>query len=92
MLLDDPVGILRAYCVAMDLPFTPDSLEWQPSERDEVGWYDDGSWHAHLRQSTGLQRIDTEYAPIDSDPWLAEAYAACVPHYDHIWQHRLPTG
>ncbi len=88
-LLDDPAGVVRAYCDAVGIPFFPGALEWEEGERREVRWYG-GTWHDSLSASTGLGRQATEYrGRIDDLPFLREMYARCKPHYDAVATHRL---
>ena len=54
-LLEDPHGTVEAFCSAVGIPFKPKALRWEPGARDEVSWYDGGSWHANLKNSDGLK-------------------------------------
>ncbi len=88
-LLDDPAGTIKAWCQAVSIPFMPDALEWEPGKRNEMSWYDGGSWHANLEASTGLKRQKRDYVSIDHNDHLKRAYEACQPHYEAIHRHRL---
>ncbi len=91
-LLDDPAGVVEAYCEAVGIEFIPGALEWEPGERVEVRWYG-GTWHDSLSTSTGLKRHQASHAvSIADDPFLQRMYAACLPHYEAVARHRLtPT-
>lgn len=89
-LLEDPHGIVAAWCAAVGIPFLPEALSWTPGARDEVGWYDKGSWHENLRNSDGLKpqprtAIDLAEAP-DA---VKRRYELALPAYTALHRHRL---
>jgi len=89
-LLENPQGIVEAYCNAVGIAFIPEALSWEPGERDEVSWYDGGSWHANLRESNGLKPQPRRYIDIsDASERVKEIYQTCLPHYQHLYQYRL---
>lgn len=88
-LLDRPYDTVRAYCDAAGLDFIPEALSWESGGRDEVSWYDGGSWHGNLRTSTGIARQKTSYVAIDHDDHLKRAYDACLPHYQTLFAHAV---
>jgi len=89
-LLENPHGMTKAYCDAAGIPFIADALSWKPGDRQEVSWYDGGSWHEHLRNSNGLKPQPRKYIDIAKAPdRVQEIYEIVVPHYEHIYQHRL---
>jgi hypothetical protein len=89
-LLENPDGIVAAWCDAVGIPFIPEALRWEPGERSEVSWYDGGSWHANLRNSSGLRPQPRNYINITEAPERVQAmYAEVLPHYQHLYQHRL---
>lgn len=90
-LLDHPAETIEAYCTATGISFMPEALEWDPGKRDEVSWYDSGSWHGNLRSSTGIKRQKRDYVSLDHDPHLLRSYEECLPHYEALLQHRLPV-
>ena len=89
--LENPEGIVRAWCAAVGIPFIERALRWEPGPRDEVSWWDGGSFHELLRNSDGLKpqpRRDAK--PIDAMPErVQQVYAELKPHYDHLYAHRL---
>lgn len=89
-LLDHPAETIAAYCAGAGIAFLPDALEWDAGKRDEVSWYDGGSWHGNLRASTGIKRQKRSYVSLDHDPHLQRAYDACLPHYEALLRHKLP--
>ncbi len=89
-LLEDPHGIISAWCAAVDIPFVPQALSWDPGTRDEVSWYDDGSWHDSLSQSDGLKPQPRRYGNIrEAAPEVQAIYADALPHYQHLHALRL---
>ena len=52
-------------------------------------WYESGTWHDNLSQSTALAPQQRDYVSIDHNQFLIDAYEACLPHYQALYQHRL---
>ncbi len=90
-LLESPVGMVEAYCDALDIPFIPEALSWEPGDRDDVLWYDQKRvWHAELIKSNGLKAQPRRHVDIASAPGKArEFYEVALPHYEYLYQHRL---
>ncbi|MDH3634170.1 MAG: sulfotransferase family protein [Gammaproteobacteria bacterium] len=89
-LLENPHGIVRAYCNAVGITYMEEALSWEPGQRDEVSWYDGGSWHANLRDSTGLKPQPRQYIDISETPdRVREIYETVLPHYQHLYQCRI---
>jgi hypothetical protein len=89
-LLEDPHGIVEAYSNAVGIPYIEESLSWEPGNRDEVSWYDGGSWHANLRDSDGLKAQPRQYLDISEAPdRVREIYEIVLPHYQHLHANRL---
>lgn len=89
-LLADPAGVVAAWCRAVGIPFVAEALRWEPGPRDEVSWWDGGSFHETLRRSDGLRaqpspEVDIERAPSR----VRDAYDMVVPHYRWLREHRL---
>ena len=94
-LLEDPQKMVAAYCSAIDIPFIPEALSWEPGARDEVLWYDgnDDVWHASLRDSDGLKPIPRKPAnPADLPHNLASYYETFMGHYHGLYEHRILPG
>ncbi len=88
-LLDNPNGIVQAYCDAVGIPFISEALSWEPSAQ-AFSWYDGGSWHDNLRGSTGLQRQERKYIDIVKAPDRVQLiYDLVMPHYQYLYQYRL---
>ncbi|MEM6550439.1 MAG: sulfotransferase family protein [Pseudomonadota bacterium] len=89
-LLEDPAGIVAAWCRAVDIPFIAEALSWEPGARPELGWYDDGSWHDTLGQSDGLKPQPRRYGSVEgASAEVQDRYARALPHYEHLYRHRL---
>lgn len=89
-LLEDPYGIVELYCDAVGIDFMPQALKWEPGDRDEVSWYDGGSWHGNLRNSDGLKPQPREYIDISEAPEkVSQIYEIARPHYEHMHAYRL---
>lgn len=92
-LLEDPDGIVDIYCTAVGIPFKAEALSWEPGDRDEVSWYDGGSWHENLRDSDGLKPQPRKYIDIEQAPdRVKEIYEIVLPHYEHLYAHRLTSA
>ena len=90
-LLEDPVRIVRLWCEAVGIPFIADALSWTPGARDEVSWWDGGSFHANLRNSDGLKPQPRGAYPdiAETPPRVQEIHSRARVHYDHLHAHRL---
>jgi Sulfotransferase domain len=87
-LLADPEGMLRALCLALDVPFDHRMLSWPAGPRDSDGvwapyWYD--SVHA----STGFApyRPPADPLPARLEP-LAER---CLPYFSRLHEYRISS-
>ncbi len=92
-LLEDPHTMVEAWCGSVGIPFMPEALSWEPGARDEVSWWDGGSFHANLRDSDGLKPQPRRYIDITEAPdRVKEIHAVVLPHYEHLRAHRLTAG
>ena len=90
-LLENPAGIVEAWCKAVGLPFIESALSWEPGARDEVSWWDGGSFHANLRNSDGLKpQPRKSYINIDEAPArVQDVYQRVLPHYEFMRKYSL---
>ena len=90
-LLEDPYRLVALWCKAVGIPFLAEALSWEPGARDEVSWWDGGSFHANLRNSDGLKpQSRSNYVDIERTPKrVREVHARVVPHYEHVYRYRL---
>ena len=89
-LLERPAEVVAAWCDAVGIPFVASALSWEPGPRDEVSWWDGGSFHENLRNSDGLKpqprvEVDVRAAP----ERVREAHRIVEPHYRHLHRHRI---
>jgi hypothetical protein len=85
--------MVEAWCNGVGVPFLADALRWEPGARDEVSWWDGGSFHANLRNSDGLKPQKQSYIDIEKAPdRVKEIYEICLPHYEHLYEHRLSVA
>ena len=89
-LLENPHGVVEAYCNAVGIPYLGSALSWEPGNRAEVSWYDGGSWHANLRDSDGLKAQPRGHIDISDAPdRVKEIHGTVLPHFNHLHRHRL---
>ncbi len=90
-MLENPASLVEAWCAAVGIPFIESALRWEPGARDEVSWWDGGSFHANLRDSDGLKaQARSQYVAIDDMPdRVKSVYEKMMPHYQHLHQYRL---
>ena len=83
---DDPDGMLRALCEAIDLPFDGDMLAWPKG-----GHPDDGVWAAHwygaVHDSTGFAGPEGPMPPLTGA--AQDLAARALPHYDRLHARRI---
>ena len=94
-LLEDPEGIMTAYCRAVGLPFDPSMLSWEPGPVKELespwtGWTDD------VMASNGITRRAKRSKPpvVESlPPAVRDTIAEAMPIYEQMFARRLrPDG
>ena len=89
-LLENPSRIVESWCNAIGIPFMESALSWSPGARDEVSWWDGGSFHENLRNSDGLKPQVRRYVEVDQLPdRVKQIYARALPHYEYLHEHRL---
>jgi len=90
-MLENPHNMIEQWCTTVGIPFMPEALSWEPGARDEVSWWDGGSFHANLRDSDGLKpQKRTQYIDIDAAPdRVKDVYERMIPHYEYLHQHRI---
>lgn len=84
--LKNPPALLCALCDALDVPFRPSMLSWEPGLRDTDGiWADE--WYDTVRQTTGFQPY-TPKEPSVPDA-LTDLLDTCQRYYHRLHAHRL---
>ena len=89
-LLTNPRTMVELYCNSVGIPFIEEALSWEAGARDEVSWWDGGSFHENLRNSTGLVAQERKYVDIsETSLRVQELYHKVLPHYEYMYGHRL---
>jgi hypothetical protein len=87
-LMARPKATMAAYCVAVDLPFIPDALTWEPGDRTE--WRRSARWHADVAASSGFQRRQRSYTrTVENSEELARLASHHLPFYNRLYTQRL---
>lgn len=88
-ILTAPHAALEAVCAALDVPFDPAMLSWQPGRRPTDGIWAP-YWYAAVERSTGFgpYRPPGEDLPAHLEPLLAR----CRPLYDRLARHRISVA
>ena len=88
-LVQKPEATVKAYCEAVNIPFMPQALTWDPKIHPEVLQWE-GGWHTYLQSSQGFkERERKEYVEIEDNEHLRQAYEFCLPYYQKLYQERL---
>jgi hypothetical protein len=83
-----PEATMAAYCKAVDLPFRPQALSWEPGERPE--WRRTAPWHADVSASSGFHRPEHRYAcTVANSEELARFASHHRPFYEQLHAQRL---
>lgn len=91
-MLEDPARMIELWCKGVGIPFMESALSWEPGgDPSQHSWWDGGSFHANLAKSTGLKPQErSAYVNIDEAPdRVKQVYEQMLPHYEHMYQHRL---
>jgi len=90
-LLENPHEMTKAYCSAVGIEYKPEALTWEPGgDPAEHSWWDGGSFHHNLANSTGLKPQKRSYVELESTPWrVQQVYRRMKPHYDRLHQFRI---
>ena len=86
VLLDDPVGILRALCAALGVPFDPAMLAWDSGPRPTDGVWAE-HWYATVKASTGF--MPPKPVTTDVPDRLRSVFDACMLFYEKLRAYRL---
>ena len=90
-LLENPNDMVKAFCESVGIEFMPDALTWEMgSDTGQYSWWDGGSFHQNLKNSTGLKPQVRKYVELDDAPErVKQVYRRMAPHYANMYQHRL---
>jgi len=84
--LQDPAGLLRALCSAIELEFTPAMLSWAPGLRSTDGVWAK-HWYGEVARSTGFEPWRAREGELT--PPLERVHAECLGSYRELWERRL---
>ena len=83
---ENPEGMLRALCMALDLPFDPAMLSWSAS-----GHKDDGAWAPHwygaVHNSTGFAGVEGPLPDIEDH--LKSLLESALHHFEDMKKWKL---
>jgi hypothetical protein len=83
-----PEATMAAYCAAVELPFIPQALTWEPGERHE--WRRTAPWHTDASASSGFERRERTYThTVENTDELARFAAHHLPFYEKLHAQRL---
>jgi hypothetical protein len=83
-----PEATMAAYCAAVDLPFIPEALTWEPGERPE--WRRTTRWHTAVSASSGFEPRPHRYThTVERADELARFAAHHLPFYEQLYAQRL---
>lgn len=90
-LLENPQHMVAKFCSAVGIDFMPDALSWEPgADTSQYSWWDGGSFHKNLRESTGLKKQQRRYVDLDATPLrVQQVYRRMKPHYQRLYDHRI---
>ena len=90
-LLEDPKAVTAAFCDAVGIPFIERALTWEAGgDMSAYSWWDGGSFHANLAKSTGLMPQTRNYFDLEQTPErVRHVHRRMLPHYQHLYQHRI---
>jgi Sulfotransferase domain len=84
----NPTGVVAAWCAAMEIPFVPAALSWEPGLRPE--WELWADWHAATAEASGFRApTHLPLPPSDAEPRLRDAYERALPVYRRLRSHAL---
>ncbi len=87
-LVTHPAATMEAYCAAVELPFIPEALTWEPGERPE--WRRTARWHVEVSATSGFASRKGRYADtVDTSDELARFAAHHLPFYEALHAQRL---
>lgn len=89
-LLENPGHMVNVFCQSVGIPFIESALSWQPgADTDQYSWWDGGSFHQNLKNSTGLVAQKRKYVELaDAPERVRQVCRRMQPHYDHLYKHR----
>jgi hypothetical protein len=85
-ILRDPSSMLQRLCGALDIPWDPAMLKWEPGIRETDGIWA-SHWYEAVAASTGFGQPDTK--PVELDDGARRVADQVRPYYERLAKHRL---
>lgn len=86
-----PAATMAAYCAAVELPFIPEALIWEPGDRAE--WRRSARWHVDVGASSEFASPKRRYThTVDNSDELARFAAHHLPFYTRLHAQRLEVA
>lgn len=82
----EPEPMLRALCLALDIPFDAAMLEWPPGKRESDGVWAP-VWYASVERSTGFAPPDPDLPPVA--PEYRAVHDEVLPIYEAFREKKL---
>jgi Sulfotransferase domain len=91
-LVQDPAGVVSAYCQRVGLAERPETLSWRPGDRTE--WAATSKWHTDAANSATFTSSTREYEVTTENSELLAGYLRHhLPFYQRLREHALvPVG
>lgn len=88
-IVSDPPRVVRRYCEAVGIEFSAEALRWPRGGLPE--WERTARWHEDVAHSEGIEpgRRSRPDLNVVDHPVLGPFYRFHLPHYQHLWAHRL---
>jgi len=84
--LADPEAVLTNLCVALNIPWDPAMLNWDPGRRATDGpWAP--HWYGAVEKSTGFGRPESDPVELPAD--ARRIADQCRPYYERLAEYRL---
>jgi len=90
-ILENPKGMVEAFCESVGIPYLEEALQWEKgADTGAYSWWDGGSFHKNLTESTGLTAQKRRYIELTEAPdRVKQVCRRMQPHYDHLYRHRV---
>lgn len=87
-LVEDPEGVIEAFCARVGIDFKPAALAWRPGARTE--WQPSEQWHRDASASSGFTaKAKSDYVDVASHPVLGAYLEHHLPYYNKLHARRV---
>lgn len=87
-LIEDPEGVIKAFCARMGIDFKSEALAWHPGTRAE--WQPSEQWHRDASASSGFAaKPKSDYVDVDAHPVLGAYLDHHLPYYNKLRARRV---